>query len=81
MPQMLKEKAIASMRRAVTEFNTLDDKGRQTSVMLGLQHACEMLLKAGLRERGVEVFDMRTGRSIGFEKCIRLSAEHLRAER
>jgi hypothetical protein len=74
---MLKEKAIASMRRAVTEFNTLDDEGRQTSVMLGLQHACEMLLKAGLRERGVEVFDMRTGRSIGFEKCIRLSGEHL----
>jgi len=77
VPQMLKDKAIASMRRAVTAFNTLDDEGRQTSVMLTLQHACEMLLKAGLRERGVEVFDKRSGRSIGFEKCVRLSGEHL----
>jgi hypothetical protein len=77
VPQMLKDKAIASMRRAVTEFNTLDDEGRQTSVLLGLQHACEMLLKAGLRERGAEVFDKRSGRSIGFEKCVRLSSEHL----
>lgn len=74
---MLKDKAIASMRRAVTAFNTLDDEGRQTSVMLTLQHACEMLLKAGLRERGVEVFDKQSGRSIGFEKCVRLSGEHL----
>jgi hypothetical protein len=57
---MLKDKAIASMRRAVTEFNTLDDEGRQTSVLLGLHHACEMLLKAGLRERGAEVFDKRS---------------------
>jgi hypothetical protein len=36
-----------------------------------------MLLKAALRERGVEVFDRDTGRSIGFEKCIRLARQNL----
>jgi hypothetical protein len=62
----------------VTTFNALDDDGRQTSVLLAMQHAFEMLIKAALRERRVEVFDRGTGRSIGFEKCLRLSQQHLR---
>jgi hypothetical protein len=39
-----------------------------------------MLLKAALRERGVDLFDRsegRVGRSIGFEKCVRLAREHV----
>jgi hypothetical protein len=74
---LLKDKAIASIRRMVTAFNGLDDEGRQTAVLIALQHAFEMLLKAALRERRVVVFDKRTGRSIGLEKCLRLSQEHL----
>lgn len=75
---MLKQKAIASMRRMVTAFNSLDDEGRQTAVLLALQHGFEMLLKAALREQGIEVFDRTSGRSIGFEKCLRLAQEHLK---
>jgi hypothetical protein len=75
---LLKDKAIASIRRMVTAFNGLDDEGRQTAVLIALQHAFEMLLKAALRERRVVVFDKRTGRSIGLEKCLRLSQEHLK---
>lgn len=74
---MLKTKAIASMRRMVTSFNDLEDEGRQTAVLLSLQHALEMLIKGALRKRGVEVFDRASGRSIGFEKCLRLSRQHL----
>lgn len=39
-----------------------------------------MLLKAALRERGVDLFDRtegRIGRSIGFEKCVRLAREYI----
>lgn len=74
----MREKAIASLRRGVTAFNPFDDDGRQTAVMLALQHAFEMLLKAGLRERGVEVFDKKSGKSLGYEKCLRLASEHLK---
>src|SRR5205085_1469632 len=48
IPLLLKDKALASMRRMVRAFNELDDDGRQTTVMLHLQHAFEMLLKAAL---------------------------------
>ena len=77
MPLLLKDKALSSLRRMVAAFNDLDDDGRQTAVMLAVQHAFEMLLKGALHDRKVKVFDKGTGRSIGFEKCLRLSGEHL----
>lgn len=73
----LRDKAIASLRRAVSAFNGMDDDARQTTVLLHVQHAGEMLLKAGLVERKVAVFDRTTGRSIGFEKCLNLARQHL----
>jgi hypothetical protein len=78
VPLLLKDKALASMRRAVKAFNDLDDDGRQTAVMLNIQHAFEMLVKATLTDKKVRVFDKRSGRSIGFEKCSALASEHLR---
>ena len=77
MSAFLKEKAISSLRRATAAFNGVDDDGRETTVLLHLQHAFEMLLKAALGQKNVKVFDRRTGRSIGFEKCLRLAREHL----
>ena len=74
----LKAKALASLRRATTVFNGLEEDGRETTVLLYLQHAFEMLLKAALHQRGVRVFDRASGRSIGFDKCLRLAREHLR---
>jgi len=73
----LKAKAVASLRRATAAFNGLEDEGREATVLLFLQHAFEMLLKAGLHQRGVRLFDQARGRSIGFEKCVRLGYEHL----
>src|SRR4051812_35002910 len=77
----LKTKAISSFRRATAAFNGVDNDGRQTAILLHLQHAFEMLLKAALREKGVDVFERgseRTvGRSIGYERCVRLARQHL----
>ncbi|KKN73637.1 hypothetical protein LCGC14_0398370 [marine sediment metagenome] len=56
----------------MSAFNSYDDEGRVTMVLMHLQHACEMLLKAVLSQRKAKVFDKETGRSIGFERCLRL---------
>ncbi len=62
----------------MTAFNSYDDDGRVTIVLMHLQHACEMLLKAVLVQRKARVFDKDSGRSIGFEKCLGLcQAQHL----
>ena len=68
----LSSKAICSLRIAMTSFNSFDEDGRVTSVLLHLQHATEMLLKAVLCQHKAIVFDKGTGKSIGFEKCLHL---------
>lgn len=68
-------KALSSMRTAMTAFNSPHDDGRPTVVLLHLQHAFEMLLKAALFQRGAKVFDRKSGRSIGFEAAINQSCQ------
>lgn len=66
----LHHKALSSMCTAMAAFNSPHDDGRPTCVLLHLQHAFEMLLKAALSQGGAKVFDKKTGRSIGFEAAI-----------
>ena len=73
----LKAKAVASLRRSARAFNDLDEDGRTSTVLLHLQHAFEMLLKASLTQKNVTVFDPKTGRSVGFERCLNLARTHL----
>jgi hypothetical protein len=68
-------KALSSMRTAMTAFNSPHDDGRPTVVLLHLQHAFEMLLKAALFQRGAKVFEKKSGRSIGFEAAINQSCQ------
>lgn len=68
-------KALSSMRTAMTAFNSPHDDGRPTVVLLHLQHAFEMLLKAALFQGGAKVFDKKSGRSIGFEAAINQSCQ------
>ena len=75
--RLLKAKAIASLRRAAQAFNSLEDDGRVTTVLLHSQHAFEMLLKAALVERRQKVFDSKTGRSIGFLRALNLARQEL----
>jgi hypothetical protein len=72
----LKEKAVCSLRRAVTAFNACEEDGRITTVLLHMQHAAEMLLKAVLVQKQVRVFDPGKHTSIGFEKCVKLAMQH-----
>jgi hypothetical protein len=72
----LKDKALCSLRRAVTAFNSCDHDGRTTCVLLHMQHAAEMLLKAILVQKGATVFDRTKQTSIGFEKCVNLATQH-----
>lgn len=72
----LKAKALCSLRRAVTAFNSCDDDGRTTSVLLHMQHAAEMLLKAILVQKRAKVFDPTKQTSIGFEKCVNLASQY-----
>ena len=60
----------------MTAFNSYDDAGRVTTVLMHSQHACEMLLKAVLVQEKAKVFDKETGRAIGFERCLGLCAAH-----
>jgi hypothetical protein len=71
--RVLKRKALASFIAAAEAFNSPRDDGRVTKVLLHLQHAFEMLLKAALVQARKPVFDQATGRSIGFERCIGLA--------
>jgi hypothetical protein len=72
--RVLKRKALASLGWAVEGFNSPHDDGRPTRVLLYLQHAFEMLLKAALVQVGERVFDQKTGRLISFERCLGLAA-------
>lgn len=72
----LKLKAIASLRTAMTGFNSFGEDGRVTTVLLHLQHASEMLLKAALVQKRVQVFDREKQFSLGFEKCVNLAKMH-----
>lgn len=72
----LKAKAVSSLRTGMQAFNSFDDDGRITTVLLHLQHACEMLLKAVLVQNKAKVFDKETGRSITFDKSLGLCMAH-----
>lgn len=75
--RVLKQKALESLIFTIETFNSPHDGGRATRVLLHLQHAFEMLLKAALvQTKDKRVFDSETGRSIGFERCLRLAAEN-----
>lgn len=69
----LKAKSIASLKRGLEAFNNHDDDGRPESVLLMLQHASEMLVKALLVQKGQDVFDKEKGTSIGIKKALNVA--------
>lgn len=50
--QMLLEKAGDSLLLGIEKFNCPFERGRVTSVLIALDHAFEMLLKASILQRG-----------------------------
>lgn len=69
-------KAISSLRRGLTSFNSFVDDGRLTAVLLYLQYSSEMLLKALLVQKRTRVFEPVSSRSIGFDRYIGLAKAH-----
>lgn len=63
-------KAIESLTLAVELFNRPSDLGRTHSTLIILDHAFEMLLKAGILHKRGKIRDAGEKYSIGFAKCV-----------
>ncbi|HEV2314653.1 MAG TPA: DUF3644 domain-containing protein [Candidatus Acidoferrales bacterium] len=68
---MLLDKAIDSLILSVEHFNRANEQGRTTSVLILLDHAFEMLLKAAILHRGGRIREKRARETIGFDACVR----------
>lgn len=67
----LYRKAIDSLTIAIELFNRPSNTGRVHGVLILLDHAFEMLLKASILEKGGKIFEKGAKESIGFSACIR----------
>lgn len=74
--RILKTKSLSSLRIGLASFNSFSEDGRSTTVLLHLQHACEMLIKSSLTQQHIPIFDKKTATSIGFTKCVNLAQAH-----
>ena len=52
-------------------FNLPSDRGRTHSVLIYLDHAFEMLLKAAILHRGGRIRERPAKQTIGFDACVR----------
>lgn len=69
--KLLLNKALSSLVLSVDHFNASSDKGRAEAVLIFLDHAFEMLLKASLVERGTKIREKGAKNTIGFDHCVR----------
>lgn len=66
-------KAIDSLVLGVEHFNRPWDQGRVEAVLILLDHAFEMLLKAAILHRGGKIREAKAKQTIGFDKCVRVA--------
>lgn len=71
--RLLSERAINSLLLSIEHFNRPSDIGTPEAVLIFLNHAFEMLLKASIIERGGKIREPRASQTISFDKCIRVS--------
>lgn len=67
----LYKKAIESLTLSVEIFNRPNDSGRIPGVLIFMDHAFEMLLKASIISKGGKIKDKDAKETIGFSACIR----------
>lgn len=70
---MLLGKACDSLRLSIELFNRPHDYGRVTGVLIHLDHAFEMFLKAAIVQRSGRIREKRAKETIGFDACVRRS--------
>ncbi|MEQ4488895.1 MAG: DUF3644 domain-containing protein [Dehalococcoides mccartyi] len=68
---LLLNKACDSLMLSIEFFNRPYDLGRATSTLILLDHAFEMLLKAGIIHRNGKIHERRVNETIGFDTCVR----------
>ena len=68
---LLLKKATESLILAIEHFNRPIDRGRVSAVLILLDHAFEMLLKAAILHRGGRIREPRKRETIGFDSCVR----------
>jgi Domain of unknown function (DUF3644) len=68
---MLLEKAADSLLLGIEKFNCPFERGRVTAVLISLDHAFEMLLKASILHRGGLIRKKGASETLGFDACIR----------
>jgi len=67
---LLLTQSVDSLVLGIEQFNRPQERCRKTSVLLMLDHAFEMLLKAALIQRGVEMRRADNGYSHGMDFCL-----------
>jgi hypothetical protein len=69
--KILHKQALDSLILSIEHFNRPDDRGRVSTVLILLDHAFEMLLKASVLHRGGKIRERRARETIGFDACVR----------
>jgi len=69
--RLLLEKALDSVLLSVELFNRPHDRGRVSSVLIHLDHAFEMMLKAAILHQGGKIREKSERETIGFDACVR----------
>ena len=67
----LLRKATDSLVLSIEHFNRPSDRGRVAAVLILLDHAFEMLLKAAIVHRGGKIQKPGESQTIGFDECLR----------
>jgi len=74
------EKASDSLLLGIERFNCPFERGRITSVLISLDHAFEMLLKASILQRGGRIRRRGESETLGFDACVRVGLSDARVK-
>lgn len=69
--RQLRVKGINALVLCIDHFNRPWDQGRTEAVLILLDHAFEMLLKASIRQKNGRIRKAREKQTIGFDACVR----------
>jgi len=69
--KLLLAKGCDSLLLSIELFNRPNDRGRVSGVLIQMDHAFEMLLKATILHKGGRIRDRGAKETIGFDACLR----------
>lgn len=76
--QPLLDRSISSLTLAIELFNRPTDLAREHSVLILLQHAFEMLLKASILQRTGRIREASKRFTYSFDQCLAISEQELK---